>query len=122
MLVHSIVNTYVVTTYPINHITPSTHKNLPHMTPSPRTTRQYVLPAYWASYLVNRDASGLDPIEREAVEAFLSKWGHHRDECLSVSREFVGRSQHCGLIADVCVYIFSFSPSSGVARPALGRA
>jgi hypothetical protein len=98
------------------------HTTLPHMTPSPRTTRQYTLPACWASYLVNRDASGLDLIEREAVDAFLSKWGHHRDQCLSVSREFVGRSQHCGLIADVCVYIFSFSPSSGVARPAMGRA
>lgn len=100
------------------------HTTLPHMKPSPRISRKYTLPAYWASYLISGDETGLDLFERQTIDAFLAKWGHRPDECLSVSRQFVGRSQHCdcGYIRHVCVYIFSFSPTSGVARPAMGRA
>lgn len=30
-------------------------------------------PAYWASYLINGDYSGLEPAERQAADAFLRR-------------------------------------------------
>ena len=35
----------------------------------------YLLPAYWASYLMNGDASGLETGERERIGAFLKSEG-----------------------------------------------
>ena len=35
-------------------------------------TVTYTAPAYWASYIVNGDSSGLDPSEHEAADAFLA--------------------------------------------------
>lgn len=35
----------------------------------------YTLPVYWASYLMNGDDSGLEPGEKEQVDAFLAKEG-----------------------------------------------
>jgi hypothetical protein len=31
------------------------------------------LPAYWASYLINGDASGLEPEEKKACDDYLTK-------------------------------------------------
>lgn len=36
-------------------------------------TIEYTLPAYWASYLVNGDASGLSDAEQAEVDAFIAK-------------------------------------------------
>jgi len=33
------------------------------------------LPVYWSSYLINGDASGLEPGEREHIDAYLEKEG-----------------------------------------------
>jgi hypothetical protein len=33
----------------------------------------YVLPACWASYLINGDHSGLEPGEKQQVDAFLER-------------------------------------------------
>ena len=38
-------------------------------------TLTYTLPAYWASYLINGDASGLEPGEQEQIDAWLAKEG-----------------------------------------------
>jgi hypothetical protein len=37
----------------------------------PIETIEYTLPAYWASYLINGDASGLEDGEKEGIDAFL---------------------------------------------------
>lgn len=39
----------------------------------PHEIFKYRLPAYWASYLINNDASGLEPGEREQIDAWLEK-------------------------------------------------
>jgi hypothetical protein len=36
-------------------------------------TTVYSLPAYWASYLINGDASGLEAGEEEQIDAFLKR-------------------------------------------------
>lgn len=36
-------------------------------------TREYQLPVYWASYLINGDASGLENGEQEEIDAFIEK-------------------------------------------------
>ena len=38
-------------------------------------TITYTLPAYWASYLINGDASGLEEGEQEQIDAFLEHEG-----------------------------------------------
>jgi hypothetical protein len=36
----------------------------------------YTLPSYWASYLINGDASGLEAGEQETIDAFVAKEGN----------------------------------------------
>lgn len=31
----------------------------------------YILPAHWASYLINNDASGIDEFDQQAADSFL---------------------------------------------------
>jgi hypothetical protein len=40
-----------------------------------RKVESYTLPAYWASYLINCDASGLDESEKEQADKFLAENG-----------------------------------------------
>ena len=47
----------------------------------------YDLPVYWASYLVNGDASGLEPGEKETVEETLSKLDLTSCECVDIKGE-----------------------------------
>ncbi len=35
--------------------------------------REYTLPIYWACYLINCDASGLNDGEQEEIDAFVEK-------------------------------------------------
>lgn len=122
MPVKCIGTTLIVTTYPINHITTSAHKTLPHMKFTSRNTRKYDLPAYWACYIAYGEQGDLSDHECRECDDFLAKWGHDASELIDVSEQFLARSQHNRQIADVCTYTFFFSPSSGVARPAMGRA
>jgi hypothetical protein len=48
-------------------------------------TEEYKLPMYWASYLINGDASGLFDKEQEEIERFLSRKG--LGACLDCSEE-----------------------------------
>lgn len=36
------------------------------------TLHTYTLPAYWASYLINGDDSGISPVDVEQAEKFLA--------------------------------------------------
>jgi len=47
-------------------------------------TKSYILPAHWASYLVNNDSSGLDGSEVSDCDFFLTTNG------------LVGKSVSCG--------------------------
>lgn len=46
---------------------------------------EYTLPAYWASYLINGDASGLEDGEQERIDAWLK--AHGNPWCLGCSDE-----------------------------------
>tara|TARA_R110000782_G_scaffold122456_2_gene213775 strand:+ start:506 stop:790 length:285 start_codon:yes stop_codon:yes gene_type:complete len=50
-----------------------------------RVTNEYRLPAHWAAYLVNGDATGYEPDELERIE----DWEHeHQDEyCVAIDDE-----------------------------------
>ena len=64
----------------------------------------YTLPAYWASYLINGDASGLDDDEIEAVDWFLRR----EDSPLIVDvgePYFSHRNDATRLGGDVCEYV-----------------
>lgn len=43
--------------------------------PTPSGCTVYRLPSYWASYLINGDASGLDGEEKAEIDAFMRKEG-----------------------------------------------
>ena len=36
-------------------------------------TIEFTLPLYWACYLINDDASGLNDVEQEEIDAFVDK-------------------------------------------------
>lgn len=46
-------------------------------------TVTYTLPSYWASYLINGDASGLEDAETKEIDGFCADLG----PCLDVSDE-----------------------------------
>lgn len=66
-------------------------------------------PAYWASYLINCDASGLDPEEKERADRFLARIGHGfpvtttGDERLS---RYSDASPESPLAGDVLTYVW----------------
>lgn len=70
-------------------------------------TISYKLPAYWASYLVNGDASSLQPGEEQQIQYFLachslgSPCGVSEEEYFSHSND-----AHTGLGGDVLDYTF----------------
>lgn len=73
-------------------------------------TSEYTLPAFWASYLINGDASGLEDNEALQIEAFISgeslPWG-----CLSCSdspefRHIHDASNYGVLACDCLTYTF----------------
>lgn len=70
------------------------------------TTETYTLPAYWASYLINGDASGIEDSEQAQADAFLAK--HNLPSPVSCSDEaWFARSNDAGTLAgDVMEYTF----------------
>lgn len=71
-------------------------------------TITYTLPAYWASYLINGDASGLEDSDEEQIRAFMAS---HRDigSCMDCSEEswFSHRNDANALGGDVCEFTFT---------------
>lgn len=60
------------------------------------------LPAYWASYLINNDASGIDACEKHAADTFLANEGLP----FPVSCEPAGIGRFNGLMCDLETYTF----------------
>ena len=64
---------------------------------------EHELPAYWASYLINGDASGISGVEQYEADKFLAE--HNLPEPVSCSDEtHIGRFD--GLMCDMLVYSF----------------
>lgn len=72
-------------------------------------TLTYTLPSYWASYLVNGDASGLEDAEIAEVDAFVkSEANDGLFSCADVSEEtwFAHTNDASGVGGDVATFTF----------------
>lgn len=69
-------------------------------------TTTFILPSYWASYLVNGDTSGLDDSEQADCDAFLKTVPEWR--CCSCEGEsFFSHSNDAGTLPGDCLeYVF----------------
>lgn len=47
----------------------------------------YILPSYWASYIINGDASGLDNVELDIIKQWEKAAGVKLQSCLGCSDE-----------------------------------
>lgn len=73
----------------------------------------YILPARWASYFINNDASGLTDADR----ADIARWqdGYWPGECMSVSDDswFAWRNDATDMGDDVATFSFNpYTPTS----------
>ena len=73
----------------------------------------HTLPAYWASYLITGDASGLEAGEQETIDAFLAREGLDAPVSCSDEPSF-SRSTDAnpGLAGDVLEYTFLVNPET----------
>ena len=70
-------------------------------------TRDFALPAYWAPYLANGDASGISDHERSTVDAFLSENGLTAHQCVGVGESrFAWANDANNMGGDVADYSF----------------
>lgn len=78
----------------------------------PKRDVTYTLPMYWASYLVNDDASGLEPGEKEQIDNFLRRENLHRTLITAMSESYFSRTNDSGngLGGDVIDYTFFSTP------------
>jgi hypothetical protein len=71
------------------------------------TTITLSLPAYWASYLINGDPSGLEPDEQEQIDAFLAREGLGSPVSCSEEASFSRYNDaHTALAGNVLDYTF----------------
>lgn len=71
------------------------------------TTETYTLPIYWASYLINGDASGLEDNEQEEIDAWMES--EQPGSCVDVGEDYWFSSYNdarTGLAGDVAEYTF----------------
>jgi hypothetical protein len=71
------------------------------------TTETYTLPIYWASYLINGDASGLEDNEQEEIDAWMES--EEPGDCVDVGEDYWFSSHndaHTNLAGDVAEYTF----------------
>ena len=68
------------------------------------TLTTYRLPAYWASYLINGDASGLESGERATIDAWLAREGG--PNIVDCGDSYFSRHNESGngMAGDVCEY------------------
>ncbi len=71
----------------------------------------YTLPAYWASYLINGDSSGLEESEKAACDSFLERNGLSRTRFMDCTESFF--SSRCddekALPGDRCMFTYRAS-------------
>lgn len=71
-------------------------------------TVTYKLPAHWASYLINGDASGLEDGEQAVIDAWMVKEGNpHICDC--GESYFSWTNEATSLGGDVCDYTAFFN-------------
>lgn len=75
-------------------------------------TITYKLPSYWASYLINGDASGLEDNEQEQIDTWVERQRKNLNttlfSCTDCSEEsaYSWRNDATNLGGDVCDYTF----------------
>lgn len=67
---------------------------------------EYTLPVYWASYLFNGDASGLQDNEQAEIDAFIKREGLSWPLALSEDSWFAHSNDAGTLACDVATYTF----------------
>jgi hypothetical protein len=82
-----------------------------------RTIVRYNLPSYWASYLINQDASSLSEAERQEADScltWIAKTEHKNDswwtfypECIAGYEFFSWSNDWNETGGMVCTYVFS---------------
>lgn len=70
---------------------------------NPKTNITFTLPAYWASYIINGDSSGMDDSDIEECDAFMERNGNPHFVDVSESY-FSWRNDADSLGGDVCDY------------------
>jgi hypothetical protein len=76
----------------------------------------YTLPAYWASYLINGDASGLEAGEQEIIDSFLARNGLDSPvDCSEEAYFSLFNDANTALAGDVLDYTFLLTP--GTVKP-----
>ena len=67
-------------------------------------TITYKLPAYWASYLINGDSSGLEESELQTVDSFLQREGE--PSFVDCGEQYFSHSNDATTLGgDVCDYV-----------------
>lgn len=70
-------------------------------------TLEYVLPAYWASYLINGDDSGMSEQDKKDCAAFLASKNLKAFDCIDCGPECFSRTNDAtALGGDTCLYTF----------------
>ncbi len=70
-------------------------------------TFDYVLPAYWASYLINGDDSGMSEQDKTDCAAFLKRENLKASDCIDCGPEcFCAQNDATSLGGDTCLYTF----------------
>ena len=65
----------------------------------------YILPVYWASYIINGDASGMDDDEQAACDSWLER--NPVGNCVEVGESYFAHRNDAGTLAgDVAEYTF----------------
>lgn len=82
-------------------------------TPATLKPITYTLPAYWACYLINGDATGLVDGEQEQIDSFLKREGLPAPVSCSDEQWFARDNDACtGLGGDVMNYTFLIEKNS----------
>lgn len=73
----------------------------------------WTLPAYWASYLINGDASGMSAEDMADCAAFLKREALRPDWFVDCGEQYSARTNDAGTLAgDVCE--FTYMPRAAV--------
>jgi len=74
---------------------------------------EYILPMYWASYIINGDATGLRDGEQEEIDEYFKKMGNPYIVSIGDEYWFADRNDATKLGGDVCSY-FSLNESEAI--------
>lgn len=69
-------------------------------------TREYTLPAYWASYLINGDSSGISDEEKSQADEWLKEKQLPAPASCSDESWFAWRNDAANLGGDVMEFVF----------------